>query len=174
MAVFHQRLSDIKDCLPSMVVFHPRLPSIKDCLPSKFVFHQRLSFIISRLPSLVVFQPWENWIWYCPFCIKFEIFHYKTDTCANKPAHSLSAYHCNVNTVCVVCVYTCTADLLWLYNCLVVCQGSHHRLYSLVDRQIERYTAAFIEVAPQLKNWFKIQWNKDTLEMFHFSRSLLL
>ena len=45
-----QKLSSLKDCLPSKAVLHQRLSSIKSCPPSKVVFHQRSSSVKVRSP----------------------------------------------------------------------------------------------------------------------------
>ena len=115
-------------------------------LPSKVVFHQRSSSGKGHLPSKVVFRQSSSSVKGCPFCIVFEIFYYKANTCANNLALSLIvfcpllhcrhscqftySYVCRVHCLCYVCTLILYIGLLY---CTVVqkflSDRSEHRIH---------------------------------------------
>ena len=51
---------------------------------------QQFFQVIYDTPFHITCLPFVSFLhWFCPFCIVFEVFHYKADTCANNSALSL-------------------------------------------------------------------------------------
>ena len=146
MVIFHQKSSCVKGRLPSGVILRQRSSSVKGRLLLKVLFLQRSSSVKSRLLSKVVFCQWMSSVEGCPFCIVFEIFYYKANTCANNLALSLIvmcpllhcrhscqftfSWVCRVHCLCYVCTLILYIGLLY---CTVVqkflSDRSEHRIH---------------------------------------------
>ena len=86
---------------------------------------QQFFQVIYDTPFHITCLPFVSFLhWFCPFCIVFEVFHYKADTCANNPAPSLIvmcprlqcqhscqfilSWVCYAHCLCFVCVHMYT------------------------------------------------------------------